>query len=279
MRAALLALAFATAGCVGTPTPLDPSVAGSVGVPHDGVLTNGVELPVRGSGFRRYRPHGSHYFGNPRLVDAVQRVAAEVERERPGGAPLLVGDLSAQTGGKIPGHHSHRTGRDVDLLYYVTTPTGVPVRSPGFVGFDTDGLARVEYEGDVSYLRLDVEREWLLVKKLMTAKEVGVQWMFMSRGIEALLIDYARARGEDDALVWHAETVMLQPGDSTPHADHMHLRIACTPDEMAAGCEGGGPYWQWLPLTPFPGWLPSAVLDPIAADDPFELGRLAHSDA
>ena len=46
-------------------------------------------------------------------------------------------------------------------------------------------------------------------------------------------------------LVWQAETVMHEPGDSLPHDDHFHVRIACTKDDL--GCLGGGPRWPWLP--------------------------------
>jgi penicillin-insensitive murein endopeptidase len=181
----------------------------------------------------------------------------------------LVGDLSARRGGKIPGHHSHRTGRDVDLLYYVMTPSGAPVESPGFIRFASDGLAKLGEED--RYLRLDVERQWLLVRALLLSKEADVQWMFASRDVEALLIDHARARGEDPFLIWRAETMLLQPGDSTPHDDHLHLRIACAPEEELAGCQGGGPRWPWLPPEPTLGELDRVTLEQIAHDDPFDL--------
>src|SRR5205814_827859 len=67
---------------------------------------------------------------------------------------------------------------------------------------------------------------------------------------EALITQYARARGEQLELVWHAESVMQEPADSLPHDDHLHLRTACTPDEAVLGCEGGGPYCTWLPALP-----------------------------
>ncbi len=264
-----LSLCLACAGCFGTPTPLSPGVAGSVGVPHDGVLTNGVELPKRGTGFRRYRPRSPNYWGNPRLVSTLVSAAAEVNAALPGGAPLYVGDISARHGGKIPGHRSHRTGRDADLLFYVTTPEGAPIHSPGFVSLGTDGLGRVTIGEEERYVRLDVERTWLLVKALVSSQTIGVQWLFVSRGVEALLVDYARARGEDLELVWHAETVLLQPGDSSPHDDHFHLRIACLPAEMAQGCEGGGPYWPWLPLPQMPFWLDDSELRALGQADPF----------
>jgi penicillin-insensitive murein endopeptidase len=250
-------------------------VTGSVGVPHSGVQTAPEELPKRGKGFARYRPGSPNYWGNARLIRALTRAAGAVHDARPGGAPLLVGDISARFGGKIPGHRSHRTGRDADLVLYVTTPSGASIRSPGFVRIDTDGLGNIPDTDD--YVRLDVERNWILVRELVQAPEIGVQWLFVSRGVEALLVDYAIARGEDPELVWHAETVMLQPADSTPHDDHFHLRIACSPEEALAGCEGGGPYWPWLDPLPALGPLDDRALGEIAADDPLDLERVADS--
>ena len=273
---ALLACAALVSGCFSTPSPLAPGLHGTVGVPNRGVLTEAAELPVRGPGFVRYRPLSSHYFGRPRLVRALQSAAASVSELAPGGAPLTIGDLSAKTGGRIPGHDSHRSGRDVDLLFLVTTPAGASVPSPGFVRFEGDGLARVD--GSADYLRIDVDREWLLLRSLLTSPEIGVQFMFVCREIEALLIDHARALGEPDALIWQAETVMLEPSDSLRHDDHVHLRIACTPEEAVAGCSGGGPRWQWLPQNAPVRALEARDWDEIAKDDPFELSQLDSSE-
>jgi penicillin-insensitive murein endopeptidase len=200
-------------------------------------------------------------------VQSITRIAAEIDAELPGGT-LVIGDLGAKTGGRIPGHASHRSGRDVDLLFYALTPAGAPLESPGFVKFEADGLAVVPDSGD--YVRLDVAREWLLVKKLVNDPELGVQFLFISRPLEALLMDYARARGEPLELQYRVQTVMLQPGDSLPHDDHLHLRIACSPEEAQAGCSGGGPYWEWLPPLPEGRELDQALLEEIASDEPLE---------
>lgn len=252
--------------CVSTPSPLAPALEGTVGVPHLGVQTGAVELPRAGEGFVRFRPHGRAYWGLPRLVDAVEGAARHVARVAPGGAPLVVGDLSARKGGKIPGHNSHRTGRDVDLLYYATTPSGVPVRTPGFFDFGPDGLAFVPETGE--FVRLDVERQWELFKYLVSRPEVGIQFLFVSRDVEALIIDHALARGESLELVWRAQTVLLEPTDSLPHADHVHVRIACRPEEGISGCSGGGPYWPWLPELAPPVTLAEPELERIALEDP-----------
>lgn len=262
-----LVIGLAVAGCFSAPTPLAPGLVGSVGMPNSGVQTDAVELPERGAGFARYRPKGRNHWGRPRLVSALTRIAAEVEAELPGGV-LVIGDLGAQRGGQIPGHASHRSGRDVDLLFYTLTPAGAPLTSPGFVRFEGDGLAIVQGTGD--YVRIDVPRVWLLVKKLVNDTEIGVQFLFVSRPLEALLMDYARARGEPLELQYRAQTVMLQPGDSLPHDDHLHLRIACSPDEAQAGCSGGGPYWEWLPPLPKLQQLDQALLEEIASDEPLE---------
>ena len=237
---------WAALGCTATPTPLAPGLGGSVGVPHHGVLTVAAPLPKKGAGFERLRDNGVHW-GNPRLVEAIEAAAARVAAERPGGAPLVVGDLSAPPRGEASGHRSHRTGRDADLLLYATTPHGRSVPSPGFVRFGADGLAPT---GDGHYVRLDVDREWRLVRALLEEPRAQVQWLFLARWLEPLVIERAFARGEDPELVWYAESVMLQPGDSSSHDDHLHLRIACSPEEAVGGCEGGGPRWPWLAALP-----------------------------
>lgn len=253
-----VAVAFSAAllaGCIGAPSPLAPGVRGSIGVPHRGCLTGGESLANKGEGFERFRKHDVRW-GNPRLVRTIRTAAAAVAKARPGGAPLLVGDLSHERGGKADGHRSHRNGRDADLILYALTPDGRPVRPPGFINYGPDGLA--VHEG--KFYRLDVERTWLLVKSLIEAPGADVQWLFIAAWLEALLVEHARARGEPDMLVHQAESVLLQPGDSSPHADHIHIRITCTVDELVAGCAGGGPRWSWIAPHPQLAPLPDEEL-------------------
>ena len=71
--------------------------------------------------------------------------------------------------------------------------------------------------------------------------------------LEALLIEHARAAGEPAQLVWQAQNVLHQPGDSAPHDDHFHLRIACSDPEAAAGCaaiaaRAEAPVWAFAAL-------------------------------
>lgn len=238
----LFVAALAVNGCARAPSPLAPQIGGSIGRPNRGILTDAVELPPEGDGFKWLRNDDRHY-GLPRFVKALERAAATVARERPG-AMLSVGDLSIKTGGRLLPHFSHRTGRDADLLFYMTTLDGAPVESPGFIRVGADGLAWDE-KGK-RYLRFDVERTWLLVKTLVEDPEARVQWVFAHRNIEAILVQWARARGEPGETIARAMDVLLEPNPGGAHDDHLHVRTACSPAELAAGCEHTGPVRPWI---------------------------------
>jgi len=172
MRSALGLIALALGGCIGTPSPLAPGLGGTVGVPHFGVQTEARELPLRGQGFRRLRPkarttgatRGWSRPSRPQLrpcsLPARRRCAARrrsVRQERRQGARSSLASQRPRRGSLV-------LRRDAG---------GAPVESPGFIHFGSDGLAPVGKEGD--YLRLDVERQWLLVRELLSSKEAEVQ--------------------------------------------------------------------------------------------------------
>jgi len=245
-------LALATlAGCARAPSPLTPAWRGSIGTPNRGVLVEGAELRRDADGLRWLRGNDRHW-GLPRFTAAIERAAARVARERPG-SRLTVGDLSAATGGgPLSGHLSHRSGLDADLLLYVTTLGGAPVDSPGF-------------------LRFDVEREWLLVRALMEDPQARVQWIFVSDVVQALLLEWATARGDSPEIVRRAQSVMHQPHPGGVHDDHIHVRTSCSTDEMVAGCDPIGPRRPWLATdaTPPPDGdreLALALLRPLVGD-------------
>src|SRR4051794_34573317 len=229
-------------GCARAPSPLAPQFEGSIGMPHRGILTSAAELPDDGDGYKWLR-HDDRHHGLPRFVQAIERAAAKVAHDRPGGW-LAIGDLSVKGGGRLLPHLSHRTGRDADLLLYLTTVDGAPVESPGFIHVQADGLAWDE-KGK-RFLRFDVERTWLLVKTLVEDPEARIQWAFANHNVEALLLEWAGARGERADTIARAMDVMLEPHPGGPHDDHIHIRTACSPDEMAAGCEHNGPVRPWI---------------------------------
>ena len=255
---AVLGLVVSASACARAPSPLAPAFTGSIGAPHHGVLRDGSELPRESEGLRWLRQDDRHW-ALPRFADAIARAAASVARERPGSPPLFVGDLSVRTGGVLLPHFSHRSGRDADLLLYVTTLDGAPVESPGFVHFAADGLAWDA--AHKRFLRLDVEREWLLVKALVMDDDARVQWLFANHVVEALLVEWANARGEPGEVVFRAERAMLEPHPGGEHDDHIHVRTACSKAEIEQGCEATGPAREWLDVGP------DATADTIVDDE------------
>ncbi len=246
--AGFLALfAIGMLGCA-TPSSLSPNIGGSMGMTHRGYLWNGEELAAGGPGYAFLRDNGRH-FALERFARAITSAAEEVDRERPP-STLVIGDLSAKNGGPIMPHLSHRNGRDADLVLYATTLDGAKIDSPGFIHFGPDGLA-FDPKGH-RFLRFDVEREWLLVKSLIENPEARIQWMFCNHAIEAMLIEWARARGEPDEIVWRAEQLLLEPHPGGAHDDHIHVRTACSTDDIVRGCIPFGPERPWLALPPPP---------------------------
>jgi penicillin-insensitive murein DD-endopeptidase len=240
-----LLCAFA-AGCVGFAPAGEGSV--SYGLPNDGVLLGGVALADRGPGFVRARPGESTRFGTPELVGSIARAAATVADRLPGGAALKVGDLSGPGGGRHHRHRSHRTGRDADILFYVTSPHGRPVAATGFVRFDRFGFARVPSGAPRAgeMLAFDDARNWALVRAFVLDADAPVQWIFCSNGVKSRLLRHAASHEPSAQALFRAAWVLHEPAGALPHDDHFHVRVACTAAQRASGCLDRGPIWPWI---------------------------------
>ncbi len=133
---------------------------------------------------------------------------------------------------------------DADLLFYATTLEGAPVDSPGFVHFGADALAHDE--AHERWLRLDIDREWLLVRALLADREARVQWIFVSDVVHALLDRMGARPGRLAEIIERADEVMHQPHPGGVHDDHLHVRTTCSAEEIVTGCEPIGPLRRWL---------------------------------
>ena len=246
-RPVLLALLLGCAlfGCAST-APSGRTI--SHGDTADGWLENGVALADEGEGYVRARPGESTRFGTPTLVQAIERAAASVARAFPGTPSLRVGDLSAPQGGRHHRHRSHRAGRDVDLIFYAASLDGAPAPGRGFVAYDRFGVGVASEEHGGGALRFDVARNWHLVRTLLRDPEAEVQWVFVSNGLKARLLEHAAAHEPDAEVLFRAAWILQQPSRGAPHDDHFHVRIACRPEESATSfdaCRDRGPTWAW----------------------------------
>jgi penicillin-insensitive murein DD-endopeptidase len=220
----------------------------SCGSVNRGALAWGVELPVAGEAHvvpGPWRARG-YRFGTAALVGLVERASRRVAAEHPGSV-LGVADLSPPGGGRAPGHRSHQSGRDVDLLYYAVDPDGRPFPPDGHMPvYNRRGRATYarapEWARAIPVRHFDLPRNWALVRALLTDPEAEVERIFVSPDIKVRLIRHAEATGEDRAVVARARAVIARPPAGSSHDDHMHVRIRCDAVDVALGrCTDGPP--------------------------------------
>jgi penicillin-insensitive murein DD-endopeptidase len=221
--------------------PLEHRDSVSCGCANRGALAGGIELAVQGFAHVIPEPWAArgHRFATAELVGALERASAAVSIAHPG-AVLGVADPSAEHGGALPGHRSHQSGRDADLLFYALDPDGNPMPPDGYMPVYTR-TGRASYARAPQWTRniperyFDLARNWALVRALLTDPEVEVDRIFVSHRIRRWLLDYAEERGEPEELRQRAALALRRPSKAASHDDHLHLRIKCSADDITAG--------------------------------------------
>ena len=159
---------------------------------------------------------GNH-FGTAELVGmlehATRTVAARFE-----GSHITIGDLSRSTGGRLKHHRSHRSGRDADVGFYFVAEDGTPHRAEQFVRVFADGTTA---EGQ----RFDVARNWELLRSMIEFNGARLQYVFVSRPIQHLLLTHAAESGASPDLLERARDLMSHYARG--HDNHFHVRIHC----------------------------------------------------
>jgi len=180
----------------------------------DGATWVGKPL-ARGDGYLIRRPE--HAFGAAHVVDHLKHAIGEVRALYPDVHTLAIGDISAEHGGKLASHLSHRTGLDVDIgFYYKRVPDGYPEHFA-----PADGA-------------LDLEATWALITAFARSTELedGVAIMFLDYDVQRRLYRWAEARGTPEADL--AQLFQYPRGQDAPegiirhwpnHADHIHVRF------------------------------------------------------
>lgn len=242
-------------GKTGSPTPdaavatalnTNPDDSTSIGSTIEGRLDGGLALPATGPGFR-HNPSKDpqRRYGTVEMVRALIRAAGVVHERSPGGE-VTINDLSAQAGGDIPGHATHRSGRDVDVLFYLLDADDHP-RSGHAVPLEPDGRG-VDYrdlavaEDDIP-VRIDVPRTWQFVEALIADTDALLQQIYIVEHLRTMLLEHARRTGSPEWIVSRFAAITCQP--KFPHDDHMHMRFFCSPQDIRAGCLDDKPIYPW----------------------------------
>ena len=181
------------------------------------------------------------HYGVDELVELLLTSAEQVASAFPA-SRLAVGNLSVFDGGRISWSRSHNSGRDVDLGFFIRDKEGADLPLETLVHIRRSGAV-----AEIPGATFDTERNWAVVKALLTSETAKVQWIFIYAPLERMLLAHATKLGEPQALIDKAATIMHQPGDSAPHDDHFHIRIFCTLDDRLEGCRNTGPRREGVP--------------------------------
>ena len=195
--------------------PRGPIEGQSLGLPWSGRLHDATELG-EGDGYVIRRPWRA--FGTRTTVDIIHHALVDFREQFPDAHVIAVGDISQESGGQITQHHSHQSGRDVDIgLVYKQKPASYPA---DFVKATEDNL--------------DCEATYALLNEFAeTAREDGgVQVIFMDFNVQGLLYHWAQDHGEDQAVLDRLFQYPNRGGEGlvrhvVNHDNHMHVRFKC----------------------------------------------------
>jgi murein endopeptidase len=186
----------------------------SMGSPNRGKLRNGMPLP-EGPAWR-LRVHRPRTYGAVHTINALVQAFEAWGSKYPDGPKLRIGEISRRTGGRVPPHSSHRSGRDIDIGYI-------------FRGID-DGEHRWKY---MNVRNFDAEKNWALVQALVETGQV--QTIYISKKLQKLLHKEAQKHLDDAQLAALFEYPHTSESPHAliqhwrGHANHMHVRFKCEP--------------------------------------------------
>ena len=176
----------------------------SVGFAEAGRLINGVQLPT-GSEWVAVVPEFA--WGTQETVDSLMLVTRAVHEKTPSTPPLRVNHIGKKEGGYLRPHHSHQSGRDVDIGFYYRD------------GIDP-GAVKIPREK-----AMDLPANWALIRALATGTDT--QLILFDYRVQKVLYDYALSVGEDhawlDSLFHAGASSLLQ--HARRHRDHFHVRF------------------------------------------------------
>ena len=113
----------AVAGAAQDGPTIDWHHAVSLGLPYDGSLVDGTQLPIEGRDWVTWNPVTdrspnlpSRLYGNDRTIRAIVAVTASYRAAHPDAPRVVIGDISREGGGPMWDEHvSHQNGLDVDV--------------------------------------------------------------------------------------------------------------------------------------------------------------------
>ena len=179
-----------------------------------GCAAGNVAMPLTGPYWQVMRPERNRYWGQPVLIDFLERFA-RMAHEKDGWPGLLIGDLSQPRGGPMTsGHASHQIGLDADIWL-----TPMPARVLTIDERNTMSAVLMTLDRRRINPQRFTERHARLIRR--AALQPEVQRIFVHPPIKKYLCDFARRIGDRDRS-WLAK---VRPYYG--HNYHFHIRLRC----------------------------------------------------
>ncbi|OKO67352.1 penicillin-insensitive murein endopeptidase [Bradyrhizobium sp. NAS96.2] len=192
----------------------------SIGGYTKGCLAGAAQMPLNGDTWQVMRLSRNRYWGHPKMVALLKRLAANAHKDA-GWPGILVGDIGQPRGGPaLSGHASHQIGLDADVWL-----TPMPDRK--LSREDREEMSAVMMVRDD---RLDIDPHVFTPSHVLVlrdaAREPAVQRIFVNPAIKKALCREAKGdRG------WLSK---IRPWWG--HDYHFHIRMRCPSGSPA--CEG-----------------------------------------
>jgi hypothetical protein len=186
-----------------------PDTARSAGSAIHGRLVHGIQLPENDSLYTIRNPDNT--WASSHAIEQLQLAIASFRRGYGFVRELVIEDMSQHHGGRFPPHHSHRSGRDVDVE--------LPLK---------DGIAVGTLPLEPAVVNWDAT--WALVRAFIDTGEV--RYIFLSRSRQVELYNAAKRAGVSASELEeyiqypnHGLTTFVR--HSHGHDKHMHVRFKC----------------------------------------------------
>lgn len=199
----------------------------SRGQPGAGTIEGALRLPEHPGYVIRDRERA---YATERTIARLRAGFDAVRRAEPRAPRARVHDLSLRGGGPIDDHHTHQSGRDVDITYFQRSgcrADGCPLRP-------------------IAPAELDVRAQWRLLHHWLSRGEIEV--IYVDRALQAPLWREARRRGatREELAAWfqYPRSIDSDAGlirHYPNHANHVHVRFACHASERRCEPSRDGP--------------------------------------
>jgi len=183
---------------------------GSIGNPDKGSLRCGERL-TKGYGYRV--AESDYAWATKETITLIQYAASATLIMFSDAPDLLIGHLSSKNGGKLLGHISHQSGRDVDVGFY-----------------HKDGkYHRTFFNAEDE--TLDVLKTWYFLETLLLTNRVKL--MLLDWDVQRLFYQYlypVYPKNKLDEWLQYPRPPEVRVGiirHSPSHKDHVHIRFIC----------------------------------------------------